>query len=121
MQVVDTLEEKSDETSIQNNIEELQTPYVGMLFETLEEARNFYEKYGRQEGFWIRIRSSSRTKYANERSELLRRGAIGKGVIGNGTREEELLRRSDRNEELLRRGALGDGFDGDDIADQILI
>ncbi|KAK4844806.1 hypothetical protein QYF36_024635 [Acer negundo] len=63
MQVVDTLEEKSDETSIQNNIEELQTPYVGMLFETLEEARNFYEKYGRQEGFWIRIRSSSRTKY----------------------------------------------------------
>ncbi|KAK4860543.1 hypothetical protein QYF36_025917 [Acer negundo] len=58
---------------------------------------------------------------SNERSELLRRGAIGKGVIGNGTREEELLRRSDRNEELLRRGALGDGFDGDDIADQILI
>ncbi|KAK0571256.1 hypothetical protein LWI29_013256 [Acer saccharum] len=63
MQVVETLQEKSDETNIQNNLEELQTPYVGMLFETLEEARNYYENYGRQEGFWIRIRSSSRTRY----------------------------------------------------------
>ncbi|KAK4842545.1 hypothetical protein QYF36_023490 [Acer negundo] len=58
---------------------------------------------------------------ANERSELLRRGAIRKGVIGDGIGEEELLRRSDRNEELLRRGVLGGDFDGDDITDQILI
>ncbi|KAK1581049.1 hypothetical protein Q3G72_002583 [Acer saccharum] len=37
--------------------------------------------------------------------------------IGDGTGEEEPLRRSDRNEELLRQGALGGDFDGDDIVD----
>lgn len=35
----------------------LETPYVGMLFETMKEAGEYYEDYGRQEGFWIRIRS----------------------------------------------------------------
>ncbi|KAK4841385.1 hypothetical protein QYF36_003575 [Acer negundo] len=46
-------------------------------------------------------------------------GAIGIGAISDGTGEEELLWRSDRNEELLLRGALGGDFDGDDIADQM--
>ncbi|KAI9169770.1 hypothetical protein LWI28_017379 [Acer negundo] len=45
--------------------------------------------------------------------------AIGIGAISDGTGEEELLWRSDRNEELLLRGALGGDFDGDDIADQM--
>ena len=35
---------------------------MGMLFETLEQARNYYEDYGRQEGFWIRTRSSSKSR-----------------------------------------------------------
>ncbi|XP_034197224.1 protein FAR1-RELATED SEQUENCE 5-like [Prunus dulcis] len=33
-----------------------------MVFDTMEEARNYYEEYGRQEGFWIRTRSSSKTR-----------------------------------------------------------
>ncbi|XP_021815269.1 protein FAR1-RELATED SEQUENCE 5-like isoform X2 [Prunus avium] len=33
-----------------------------MVFNTMEEARNYYEEYGRQEGFWIRTRSSSKTR-----------------------------------------------------------
>ncbi|KAL5766371.1 hypothetical protein ACOSP7_016988 [Xanthoceras sorbifolium] len=52
----------SYESIIQKNVEHLKAPYVGMFFETLEEARNYYENYGRQEGFWIRTRSSSKTR-----------------------------------------------------------
>ncbi|KAM2196912.1 hypothetical protein PS2_000446 [Malus domestica] len=40
----------------------LETPYVGKVFETMEAARNYYEDYGRQEGFWIRIRTSSKSR-----------------------------------------------------------
>ncbi|CAB4272290.1 unnamed protein product [Prunus armeniaca] len=40
----------------------IKAPYVGMVFDTMEEARNYYEEYGRQEGFWIRTRSSSKTR-----------------------------------------------------------
>ncbi|XP_024042736.1 protein FAR1-RELATED SEQUENCE 5-like [Citrus clementina] len=47
---------------VENNLEQLEAPYVGMLFETLEQARNYYEDYGRQEGFWIRTRSSSKSR-----------------------------------------------------------
>ncbi|KAL5818931.1 hypothetical protein ACOSQ4_022773 [Xanthoceras sorbifolium] len=59
---VDTLQEKSYESIIQKNVEHLKAPYIGILFETLEEARDYYENYGRQEGFWIRTRSSSKTR-----------------------------------------------------------
>ncbi|KAL5831747.1 hypothetical protein ACOSQ4_017101 [Xanthoceras sorbifolium] len=55
---VDTLQEKSYESIIQKNVEHLKAPYIGMLFETLEEARDYYENYGRQERFWNRTRSS---------------------------------------------------------------
>ncbi|KAL9419140.1 hypothetical protein AB3S75_036986 [Citrus x aurantiifolia] len=33
-----------------------------MLFETLEQAINYYEDYGRQDGFWIRTQSSSKSR-----------------------------------------------------------
>ncbi|KAK9177168.1 hypothetical protein WN944_029187 [Citrus x changshan-huyou] len=32
---------------VENNLEQLEAPYVGMLFETLEQARNYYEDYGK--------------------------------------------------------------------------
>ncbi|KAK2652812.1 hypothetical protein Ddye_012668 [Dipteronia dyeriana] len=44
------------------NVEQLMAPYVGMFFETMEQARNYYENYGLQEGFWISIRSSSKAR-----------------------------------------------------------
>ncbi|KAI5355003.1 hypothetical protein L3X38_007898 [Prunus dulcis] len=43
-------------------VTQLKAPYTGMVFDTMEEARNYYEEYGRQEGFWIRTRSSSKTR-----------------------------------------------------------
>ncbi|KAL5831998.1 hypothetical protein ACOSQ4_017352 [Xanthoceras sorbifolium] len=46
--VVHTLQEKSYESIIQKNVEHLKAPYIGMLFETLEEARDYYENYGRE-------------------------------------------------------------------------
>ncbi|KAK1399399.1 hypothetical protein POM88_009262 [Heracleum sosnowskyi] len=59
----------SQETNHNNEIhsednynERLETPYVGMVFETWEEAQKYYGDYGRQEGFWIRIRSSSKAR-----------------------------------------------------------
>jgi len=36
-----------------------------MAFETLEEARNYYEEYGRQKGFWIRIRTSVKRRWGS--------------------------------------------------------
>ena len=57
----DTLQGNNGE-EVENNLEQLEAPYVGMLFETLEQARNYYEDYGRQEGFWIRTRSSSKSR-----------------------------------------------------------
>ncbi|KAK9221741.1 hypothetical protein WN944_010170 [Citrus x changshan-huyou] len=33
-----------------------------MPFETLEQVKHYYEDYGRQEGFWIRTRSSSKSR-----------------------------------------------------------
>ncbi|KAK1355222.1 FAR1 domain-containing protein [Heracleum sosnowskyi] len=53
----------NDEIHSEDNYNErLETPYVGMMFETWEEAQKYYGDYGRQEGFWIRIRSSSKTR-----------------------------------------------------------
>ena len=43
-------------------VEQVEAPYVGMLFETVDEARKYYEEYGREEGFWIRTQSSKRTR-----------------------------------------------------------
>ncbi|XP_050157451.1 protein FAR1-RELATED SEQUENCE 5-like [Malus sylvestris] len=61
--VQDTVQVENDETCIPNeNSKGLKTPYVGMLFDTMEEARNYYQDYGRQKGFWIRTRSSSETR-----------------------------------------------------------
>ncbi|GFZ13157.1 hypothetical protein Acr_23g0015420 [Actinidia rufa] len=43
-----------------NDVERLEVPSNGMSFETIEEARKYYEDYGRQNGFWIRTRTSSK-------------------------------------------------------------
>ncbi|KAL6201202.1 hypothetical protein ACLB2K_024917 [Fragaria x ananassa] len=43
-------------------VEQVEAPYVGMLFETVDEAIKYYEEYGRQEGFWILTQSSRRTR-----------------------------------------------------------
>ena len=43
-----------------NDVERLEAPSSGMSFETIEEARKYYEDYGRQNGFWIRTRTSSK-------------------------------------------------------------
>ena len=40
----DTLQGNNGE-EVENNLEQLEAPYVGMFFETLEQARNYYEDY----------------------------------------------------------------------------
>ncbi|KAG5540932.1 hypothetical protein RHGRI_020979 [Rhododendron griersonianum] len=47
----------------------LEAPLSGMSFETIEEARKYYEDYGRQNGFWIRTRTSC--KGQNRSNEVI--------------------------------------------------
>ncbi|KAH7859317.1 hypothetical protein Vadar_034511 [Vaccinium darrowii] len=55
-----------------NDVESLEAPSSGMSFETIEEARKYYEDYGRQKGFWIRTRTSSKGQNrSNEVTSML--------------------------------------------------
>ncbi|CAL8101117.1 unnamed protein product [Prunus armeniaca] len=54
--------ENGEKSTPKQRVAQLKAPYVGMVFDIMEEARNYYEEYGRQEGFWIRTRSSSKTR-----------------------------------------------------------
>ncbi|KAH7841353.1 hypothetical protein Vadar_028708 [Vaccinium darrowii] len=55
-----------------NDVKGLEAPSIGMTFETIEEARKYYEEYGRQKGFWIRTRTSSKGRNrSNEVSSML--------------------------------------------------
>ncbi|KAG5520453.1 hypothetical protein RHGRI_033141 [Rhododendron griersonianum] len=56
----------------ENVVEGLKTLTIGMYFETIEEARNYYERYGQENGFWIRTRASSKGRNrSNEVSKVL--------------------------------------------------
>ncbi|KAH7863937.1 hypothetical protein Vadar_023830 [Vaccinium darrowii] len=82
-----------------NDVEGLEAPSIGMSFETIEEARKYYEDYGRQNGFWIRTRTSSKGKNrSNDVTSMLfvcaKEGKyVAKiekdGVEGNDEREED--------------------------------
>ncbi|KAI5339070.1 hypothetical protein L3X38_018342 [Prunus dulcis] len=62
-EVEEIIQVENGETSTpKNKMTQLKAPYAGMVFETMEEARNYYEEYGRQEGFWLRTRSCSKTR-----------------------------------------------------------
>ncbi|KAF9623875.1 hypothetical protein IFM89_005643 [Coptis chinensis] len=43
-------------------VQKLEAPHLGMLFNSVEEAHNYYQDYGRQNGFVVRIRSSNKTQ-----------------------------------------------------------
>ncbi|KAF7153869.1 hypothetical protein RHSIM_Rhsim01G0173000 [Rhododendron simsii] len=59
LEALDDLEVRDTETP-DNNIEGFKTPTIGMYFETIEEVRNYYECYGRENGFWIRTWGSEK-------------------------------------------------------------
>ncbi|MED6175607.1 hypothetical protein PIB30_080017 [Stylosanthes scabra] len=48
------------------DIDEQYVPKVGMLFQSLEEARNFYRDYPKHAGFAIKIRNTNKSKKSNE-------------------------------------------------------
>ncbi|GFS35740.1 hypothetical protein Acr_00g0041740 [Actinidia rufa] len=82
-----------------NNVERLEAPSSGMFFETIEEARKYYEDYGRQNGFWIRTRTSSKGQnrsndvtsvlFVCAKEGMYVRKAEKEGVKGNDEREED--------------------------------
>ncbi|KAG5553405.1 hypothetical protein RHGRI_011326 [Rhododendron griersonianum] len=64
--------EVDDIETPENVVERLKTPRIGMYFETIEEARNYYERYGQENGFWIRTRASSKGRNrSNEVTKVL--------------------------------------------------
>ncbi|KAF7149366.1 hypothetical protein RHSIM_Rhsim03G0133600 [Rhododendron simsii] len=55
-----------------NDVEVLESPSNETSFATIDEARKYYEDYGRQNGFWIRIRTSSKGQNrSNEVTSML--------------------------------------------------
>ncbi|KAH7838091.1 hypothetical protein Vadar_021972 [Vaccinium darrowii] len=55
-----------------NDVERLEAPSSEMSFETIEEARKYYEDYGRQKGFWILTWTSSKGQNrSNEMTSML--------------------------------------------------
>ncbi|KAF7127477.1 hypothetical protein RHSIM_Rhsim11G0010300 [Rhododendron simsii] len=69
LEALDDVEVKDTETP-DNNVEGFKTPTIGIYFETIEEARNYYERYGQENGFWIRTRGSD--KGQNRSNEVTR-------------------------------------------------
>ncbi|KAG5550300.1 hypothetical protein RHGRI_015306 [Rhododendron griersonianum] len=59
LEALDDVEVRDTETP-DNNVEGYKTPTIGMYFKTIEEARNYYECCGRENGFWIRTRGSKK-------------------------------------------------------------
>ncbi|MED6116673.1 hypothetical protein PIB30_102426, partial [Stylosanthes scabra] len=62
-----SMELNSDNSCESNNTEEFlcdvdeqYVPKVGMLFQSLEEARNFYRDYAKHAGFAIKIRNTNK-------------------------------------------------------------
>nr|XP_011457413.1 PREDICTED: protein FAR1-RELATED SEQUENCE 11-like [Fragaria vesca subsp. vesca] len=89
----------SNEATDQDN-RKLKSPFVGMVFETLEEAGKYYEDYGLQEGFWMRIRTSSKsTSRSNEvTSRLFVCAHQGKHVTRT-QKEDHIKEKDERDEE----------------------
>ncbi|KAH7847433.1 hypothetical protein Vadar_025967 [Vaccinium darrowii] len=56
------VDEVDDFQTSNNKVEGLVAPSIGMSFETIEEARKYYEEFGRQNGFWIRTRTSAKAR-----------------------------------------------------------
>lgn len=55
-----------------NDVERFEAPSSETSFETIEEARKYYEDYGRQKGFWICTRTSSKGQNrSNEVTSML--------------------------------------------------
>ncbi|MED6133644.1 hypothetical protein PIB30_030039 [Stylosanthes scabra] len=48
------------------DVDEDYVPKVGMFFESLEKARNFYRDYAKRAGFTIKIRNTNKCKKSNE-------------------------------------------------------
>ncbi|CAA0812843.1 Protein FAR1-RELATED SEQUENCE 11 [Striga hermonthica] len=57
---------EQDETSLVPKVTIGATPKVGQVFQSLEEAYNFYNNYAKQAGFSVRIANNKKSKETNE-------------------------------------------------------
>ncbi|XP_022723078.1 protein FAR1-RELATED SEQUENCE 5-like [Durio zibethinus] len=82
-----------DESNMHDN-ETIREPYVGMIFESEEDAKTFYDDYARQVGFFTRVLSS----HKSERDGLLFSRGLGcRGYPGDQTKVQ--LQKQDKQRE----------------------
>ncbi|MED6135166.1 hypothetical protein PIB30_043698 [Stylosanthes scabra] len=65
---MDSVSDNSCDLSITKQFfcDEQYVPKVGMFFESLEKARDFYKDYAKRAGFAIKIRNTNKSKKSNE-------------------------------------------------------
>ncbi|KAH7839591.1 hypothetical protein Vadar_006087 [Vaccinium darrowii] len=92
---------EQDDTKNPNKVVEgLKTPTIGMCFETIEEARKYYEGYGREIGFWIRTRASNKRRNRSDEvtTILFVCAKEGKYVANANTQKEGVVEGNDERE-----------------------
>ncbi|XVF37704.1 hypothetical protein REPUB_Repub20aG0032500 [Reevesia pubescens] len=88
------LEASTGDESNMHDYGTIQEPYVGMIFESEEAARTFYDDYARQVGFLTRVASS----HKSERDGLLFSRGLGcRGYSDNQTKVQ--LQKQDKQQE----------------------
>ncbi|KAF7151782.1 hypothetical protein RHSIM_Rhsim02G0114200 [Rhododendron simsii] len=118
LEALDDVEVRDTET-LDNNEEEFKTPTIGMYFETIDEARNYYECYGQENGFWIRTRGSDKgrnrsnevtrvrfvcTKEGNYAAKKQQEGVQPLNVDAVGEEEKVISKKRDRNCSTVKCG-----------------
>ncbi|KAF6150009.1 hypothetical protein GIB67_043052, partial [Kingdonia uniflora] len=73
--------------------------HEGMEFESIDQARKYYEEYGRKEGFWIKIRTSTKSK---PRSDLVTRVRWTQGANKFRVNDSKGLSTDEVQDEALR-------------------
>ncbi|KAF7152933.1 hypothetical protein RHSIM_Rhsim01G0147800 [Rhododendron simsii] len=70
-----------------------------MYFETIEEARNYYERYDQENGFWIRTRASSKGRnWSNEVTKVLF-VCVKEGKYLGKKQQESVVEKNDKTDE----------------------
>ncbi|KAF7127006.1 hypothetical protein RHSIM_Rhsim11G0039600 [Rhododendron simsii] len=91
--------EAEDMETLEKVVEELKTPTIGMYFETIEEARNYYERYGQENGFWIRTRASSKGRNRSNEITKVLFVCVKEGKYLGKKQQESVVEENDKTDE----------------------
>ncbi|KAF7138769.1 hypothetical protein RHSIM_Rhsim07G0154600 [Rhododendron simsii] len=98
MEVVSLDDVEVDMETPENVVEGLKTPTIGMYFETIEEARNYYERYGQENGFWIRTRASSKGRNRSDEVTMVLFVCVKEGKYIAKKQQESVVEENDKTD-----------------------